>query len=73
MEKSQKGENDDEYEEDDCKPTVQEKKQADDVKDISDSDNDEPTKKKRKKDSFSLGCKLLCQHIEFDDGEPGKC
>ena len=27
-------------------------------------------KKKRRKESFSLGCEVLCQHIELDDGEP---
>ena len=27
-------------------------------------------KKKRKKDYFSLGCEVQCQHIKFDDGEP---
>ena len=70
MDKNQKGENNDKDKEDNCKPTAQEKKQANDVQDISDSDDDEPIKKKRKKESFSLGCKVLCQHIEFDDGEP---
>ena len=35
-----------------------------------DSDDDEPMKKERKKESFTLGCEVLCQHIEFDDGEP---
>ena len=69
MDKSLKGENDDEDEEDNHKPTAQEKRQAGDVQDTSDSDANKPMKKKRKKESFSLGCKVLCQHIEFDDGE----
>ena len=38
-------------------------------KTYSDSDEGEPTKKKRRKESFSLCCEVLCQHIEFDDGE----
>ena len=68
MRKDQDNDNDNKDNEDDCKPTAQEKKQVDDAQDISDLDNDEPTKKKRKKESFSLGCKVLCQYREFDDG-----
>ena len=68
--KDQDNDNDDKDDADDHKPTAQEKKQPNDVQDISDSDNNEPMKKKRKKESFSLGCEVLCQHIEFNDGEP---
>ena len=57
MDKCQKEDNDDEDDEDDCKPTAQEKQPADDVQDISDSDEDEPMKKKRRKESFSLDVK----------------
>ena len=66
MNKDQDNDNDDE---EDCKPT-EEKKQADEAQDTSDMDNDGPTKKRRKKESFSSGFKVLCQYIEFDDGEP---
>ena len=45
--------------EDDCKPTAEEKQQPDDVQDISDSDEDKAMKKKRRKESFSLGYEVL--------------
>ena len=69
MDKSQKKYNNDEDDEDDCKPSAQEKKQANDDKDIIDSEEDEPMKKKRSMESFCLGCEVLCQHIEFNDGD----
>ena len=67
---NQDNDNDDDNHEEDCKPTAQEKKQAEEAQDTSHSDNDGPMKKKRKTESFSLGCEVLCQHIKFDDGEP---
>ena len=52
---------------DDCKPAARES-QVDD--DVSDSE-EEPSKKKRSKESFSLGCEVLQQHIKFDEeGQP---
>ena len=70
MNKDQGNDNDDDDDDEDCKPTAQEKKQAEEAQATSDSDNDGPTKKRRKKEYFSLGCEVLSQHIKFDDGEP---
>ena len=61
--------NDDDDDEENYKPTAQEKKQAKEAKHTSDMGNDGPTKKKRKKESFSLECEVLHQYIKFDDGE----
>ena len=69
MNKDQDNNNDDENNEEDCTPTDQEKKQAKEVQISSNSDDDGATKKRRKKESFTFGCEVLCQHIEFDDGE----
>ena len=41
--------------EDDCKPAARIKSQDDDVSDY----DEEPSKKGRRKESFSLGCKVL--------------
>ena len=68
--KDQDNDKDDDDEEEDCNPSAQENKQANEAQDISDLDDDGPTKKKRKNESFSLGCKVLHQYIEFDDGVP---
>ena len=73
MDKAQANDNNDDDNEEDCKPTAQEKKQAEeaqDANDSDDSDDDGPRKKKWKKESFSLGCEILHQHIEFDGGKP---
>ena len=70
MNKDPENENDDNDDKEDHKPTAQEKKQAKEVQATSDSDNDGPTKKRSKKESFTLGCEVLFQHIKFDDGEP---
>ena len=59
MNKDQDDDSDDDDDKEDCKPTAQEKKQAKEAQDTSDSDNDGPMKKKRKKESFSLGCEVL--------------
>ena len=45
--------NDDDKDKEDCKPTAQEKKQAKEAQNTSDSDNIGPMKKKRKKEAFS--------------------
>ena len=73
MDKAQGNDNDDNDNEEDCKPTAQEKKQAREVQDAYDSDDSDdngPMKKKQNKESFSLGCEILCQHIKFDGGKP---
>ena len=65
MNKGQGNNNNDDNDKEDCKPTAKEKKQAEEAQDTSDSDDDGPMKKKRKMESFSLGCEVLCQHIEL--------
>ena len=67
MNKDQGNENDDKDKEDECKPSTQEKSQDDDDEDISDSDKDKPSRKKRRKETFSLGCEFLHQYTEFND------
>ena len=69
MNKDQDNDNDDDNDEGDCKPTAHEKKQAEEAQATSDSNDAGPTKKRRKKESFNLGCEVLCQDIEFDDRE----
>ena len=57
-----------EHSEDDHKPAARVKSQDDD--DVGDSE-EEPNKKKGRKESFSLGCEVLWQHKEFDEeGHP---
>ena len=73
MDKAQSNNNYDNDDEEDHKATAQEKKQAEeaqDANDSDDSDDDGRMKKKQKKESFSLGCEILCQHIKFDCGRP---
>ena len=73
MDKAQGKDNDYDDNEEDCKPTAQAQKQAKEVQDANDSDDSDdygPMKEKRKKESFSLACEILCQHIEIDGWRP---